>query len=420
MYASPWLRLALVWTLWLAPLHWCGLTAADGWSTSTTAPWKQGISTFNGSSYSLPLPNQVGASGDSQMVFDDPAPYTVPVDPNLYTQPLATVPYQLNPPASETAMPRVAEAVDLPDLNPPASVSTDQPAADSGSASWAELTRQEAAATNSLATEIPATEIPLSDVSTAATTPTMGQRIDSGVAIDEPPLAQETVRWYRYPWRWMTRGWKNHAEFGVDGSAGNAETLAFQTGAELKRKTDLYTLAVDIDYRFANAGDVTTENNGRWNVDYDRLVNNSPWSLFGKYGLEWDKFKAFDLRVNLNGGIGYHWIRNDRTTFVTRFGAGAMRKIGAPIDPWIAEAVFGLDGEHQLNKRNKLKGKVDYFPAWEDFNTYRIVTDLGWEILLDEAENLSVKFGVSDRYDNNPQGARPNDFYYSALLLVKF
>ena len=38
---------------------------------------------------------------------------------------------------------------------------------------------------------------------------------------------------------------------------------------------------------------------------------------FGKFGLEWDRFKAFDLRVNLNGGIGYHWIRQDDASFVT-------------------------------------------------------------------------------------------------------
>ncbi len=246
------------------------------------------------------------------------------------------------------------------------------------------------------------------------------RQIGSGATVDAPPLQDEVVRWYEYPWRWMTEGWENHAEFGLDGSDGNATTLAIQTGLELKRKTDAYTLAVDLDYRQASSRTVTTEDNARLNIDFDRLMGDSNWSMFGKFGLEYDTFKAFDLRVNVNGGLGYFWIRNDRTSLVTRFGAGASKEIGSPIDDWIAEAVFGIDAEHQLNSRNKLKGKLDYFPAWEDFSDFRLVTDLGWEILLNDSENFSLKLAVTDRYDSTPQGALANDVYYSALLLYKF
>ncbi|QDV61274.1 DUF481 domain-containing protein [Crateriforma conspicua] len=244
--------------------------------------------------------------------------------------------------------------------------------------------------------------------------------IGSQAVAESPPLQQEVIRWYQYPWRWMTQGWENHAEFGLDGSEGNADTLAIQTGLEMKRSTDAYTLAIDFDYRQASSRSVLTEDNARLNIDYDRLLGDSNWSAFGKLGFEYDDFKAFDLRLNLNGGLGYYWIRNDRTSFVTRFGAGASREFGAPIDDWTPEAVFGLDAEHQLNSRNKLKGKVDYFPSWEDFSDYRLVTDLAWEILLNEAENFSLKLAVTDRYDSTPQGALANDVYYSMLLLYKF
>ncbi|MCG8653695.1 MAG: DUF481 domain-containing protein [Pirellulales bacterium] len=136
--------------------------------------------------------------------------------------------------------------------------------------------------------------------------------------------------------------------------------------------------------------------------------------------MEWDQFKAFDLRLNLNGGVGYHWIRDESSTLVTRFGAGASQEIGAPNDDWIAEAVFGIEAEHQITRQQKMKGKVDYFPSWEGFDDYRIVTDVSWEILLDGTDNLSLKLAVTDRYDSTPQGAEPNDVYYSMLLLYKF
>lgn len=236
---------------------------------------------------------------------------------------------------------------------------------------------------------------------------------------EQAPLQQEVIRWYQYPRRWM-RGWDSHAEFGLDGSDGNANTLAIQTGLELKRKTDLDTLAIDIDYRQASGRNATTEDNGRFNIDYDRLVAETPWSAFGKFGMEWDRFKAFDLRLNVNGGVGYYWVRQDDANLVSRFGAGASREIGAPDDDWVAEAVFGIDADKQLNSRNKLKGKVDYFPAWEDFGNYRLVADVAWEILLDDSDNLSLKLAATDRYDSTPQGAKANDIYYSLLLLYKF
>lgn len=241
---------------------------------------------------------------------------------------------------------------------------------------------------------------------------------DEAIA-DEPPLESEVVRWYQYPQRWM-RGWDSHAELGLDGSTGNARTLSIQTGWESKRKTELYTLGLDFDYRQASNRSVTTEDNGRLNLDYDRLLMDTPWSGFAKYGMEWDKFKAFDLRLFTSAGIGYHWVRRDDATLVTRFGAGGSKEIGAPDDSWIPEAVFGGEAERQLTPRQKLKGKVDYFPAWENFNNFRLVSDVAWEILLDGSENLSLRLAATDRYDSTPQGAKKNDLYYSLLLLYKF
>jgi len=233
------------------------------------------------------------------------------------------------------------------------------------------------------------------------------------------PLQTDVTQWYQYPRRWM-KGWDSHAEFGLDGSDGNANTLAMQVGMELKRKTDHYTLGMDVNYRQASSRNKTTEENGRFNVNYDRLLGDTPWSAFIKQGMEWDRFKPFDLRLNLNAGAGYYWVRNDDTTLATRFGGGASREIGAPMDAWIPEAVFGFEAEHQMTDRQKLKGKFDYFPAWENFGDYRLVSDVSWELLLDGSENLSLKLAATDRYDSSPQGARPNDVYYSLLLLYKF
>lgn len=250
------------------------------------------------------------------------------------------------------------------------------------------------------------------------------KEIETATGIETPPLQTDVRHWYNYPRRWMDelglRGWDSHAELGLDGSSGNAETLAIQTGLEIKRKTKQHTFFIDLDYRQASSGSLTTEDNGRLNIDYDRHIAATPWSSFTKFGLEWDEFKAFDLRMNINSGIGYHWMRSDHVNFATRFGAGASKEFGSPDDDWSPEAVFGVDAERQLTARQKLKGMLDYFPSWDNFNDYRIVADVSWEILLDGSENLSLKVAATDRYDSTPQGAEPNDVYYSILLLYKF
>ena len=107
-------------------------------------------------------------------------------------------------------------------------------------------------------------------------------------------------------------------------------------------------------------------------------------------------------------------------TFIGRFGAGASREFGGPDNEWKPEALFGMDYDHQVNARNKLIAKADYFPEWRDFSNFRFIMDLSWEYLIDADGNLSLKLGAVDRYDSTPNGAKRNDVNYSALLLYKF
>lgn len=384
-------------------MSWCHVSVAIATDTTTSEPaasWQKGVSRWNGSGYELPIVDVTETTPQG----DEP-PYTLPVDPNS----AAPLTYQGSSvgitDAHQPVIP-VGSAVDrFSEFDLPLS------AADAMPEDLTDADRPD----QDLTEELPP---PVNDP--RADGGVIGEAIETGTtSVDEPPLQEEVTRWYHYPVRWA-RGWKSHAEFGLDGSDGNADTLAIQTGLEMKRQTDAYTLSLDVDYRQASNSGATTEDNGRFNIDYDRLLGDSAWSAFGKFGMEWDKFKAFDLRVNVNGGLGYYFIRDDTTTLVSRFGAGASQEIGSPIDDWIAEAVFGMEAERQLTRRQKIKAKVDYFPAWEDFSDYRLVTDLSWEILLDGSENLSLKLAATDRYDSTPQGAKANDLYYSLLLLYKF
>lgn len=404
-----------------APITDSQITGNQGnqWPATTAPP-----------SYQLPSLGSISPTGNSTSAG---VPYTVPTEPGAFTNPYAmsTESSGVNAGRSQPSY-AVAAALDDAEITGSDPLALDDAIGSPDTPKRSGADGQTGQANdNAMALPPPVQSDGATDGGQAIpkpedNTPSSSQVVESiesnfnsSFASEQPPLQREVIRWYQYPSRWM-RGWDSHAEFGLDGGEGNADTLAIQTGLETKRVTDAYTLALDFDYRQASSRGVTTEENGRLNIDYDRLLADSDWSAFGKFGLEWDQFKSFDLRLNLNSGVGYHWVRSDDATLVTRFGAGASRELGAPVDEWTPEAVFGIDAEKQLNDRHKLKAKLDYFPAWEDFGDYRIVADVSWEILLSDDENFSLKLAATDRYDSTPQGAEPNDLYYSLLLLYKF
>lgn len=240
------------------------------------------------------------------------------------------------------------------------------------------------------------------------------------VATFEAVTQADSLVWYN-PWSWIPKdGWSNSAELGINGSAGNSESFSFQTGTRFKRKTDFTLFDVRLSHNNTRANGIETQNNTLLYTDFERYLGKSPWSLFVKNGLEADKFKAFDFRYFINSGLGYNFYNTKDLKVTSRFGAGTSREFGGPDERWVPEALFGTDYEHQITKRNKIIAKVDYFPEWTDFNNFRLISDVSWEYLLDAKGNLSVKLGALDRYDSTPNGRKPNDVNYSALLLYKF
>lgn len=221
-------------------------------------------------------------------------------------------------------------------------------------------------------------------------------------------------------WTWYDPEiWGASFEIGINGTEGNSQTMSFRTAANVNRKTDHSDWKTDLTYAKTNANSVETQNYALFNSGVDWLFADSPWTLFTKTGLQYDEFKAFDLRLAVNAGVGYQVVKSDPLSLLWRFGAGTSREFGGPDDDWVPEGVFGIEFESQITKKQKLTAKTEYFPDWTDFMDYRLVTDFGWVMLIDEEANLSLKLSVTDQYDSTPNGREPNDINYSLLLLWK-
>ncbi len=233
---------------------------------------------------------------------------------------------------------------------------------------------------------------------------------------------EQEAMWYDWlvPSYWhMPVNWESSFELGIDGSEGNASTLSFRSGVDVRRKVGASDLKVSINYVKSTAEQVETKHNAQLKANHDWLLGKSPWSLFAKTILVYDEFRPFDLELTVNSGLGYMFIDNDIWSFKGRFGSGASRQWDGPKDSWRPEAMLGVDFNYALSNRQKLSITSEYYPDWTDFEIYRIRTDAGWEMLIDEATNMSLKLGVIDRYDSNAGGTRPNTLDYSLLLLWK-
>ena len=238
---------------------------------------------------------------------------------------------------------------------------------------------------------------------------------ESGDLVKIDPVAIPV--WYQPAYWFGLVPWDIGFELGLNGTEGINNALSIRTGGHLKLETKFWKYDTSLVYSKNTTNGVETQNNALLDVRVDRLLGESPWSLFYLNQELYDEFQAFDLRVSLNTGVGYQIVDTETTNMLTRFGAGASREFGGPDVRWAPEALFGLDYEHNISRTQRLIATVDYFPEWEDFNLFRVVTDMGWEVDLDQPRNLSLKFSILDRYDSTPNGVDHNEINYAALLI---
>jgi putative salt-induced outer membrane protein YdiY len=229
-----------------------------------------------------------------------------------------------------------------------------------------------------------------------------------------PPI--EVYEWYETSYWFGPAPWDMGLNFGINGSEGQNRSQSIQAGAYVKRDAELWTLDSKISYNLTSANSIETQNNAMLDARVDRKLNKSAWSLFVLNQTQYDEFQPFDLRVAINSGVGYKWVDTENFNLLGRFGGGASREFGGPDDEWAAEALFGLDYEYLISDKQRLTAKVDYFPEWQDFGNYRVVSDVGWEIDLDKPKNMSLRVTVNDRYDSTPNGVDPNLVNYAVLL----
>jgi len=225
------------------------------------------------------------------------------------------------------------------------------------------------------------------------------------------------------PWENRPRDgvrWQGEVELGLNAAHGNSRTNNLFNGFDLERATRTGILSLDWKYVKSTSNKTVIEHHALLDVSHHWMKEGRDQGWFASFGMEYDEFRAFDIRTAFNGGRLVTLGAGEDFTLMGKFGAGVSQELGGLNEDVIPEAVLGIHLMRQLTRWQRIAIESDYYPDWRDFSEFRVEVDVGWEILLDDRHDISFKMSALNRYDSTPQGRKANDLDYALLLLWKF
>ena len=212
--------------------------------------------------------------------------------------------------------------------------------------------------------------------------------------------------------------WDVSASLGFSHTSGNSETLLLTGSLVGKRKIKDADLELGIDGAYGeNDGDSNVETLRVWGQYDDPISERVYW--YGRAEGYHDGIADLDYRVTLSPGLGYHFIKKEKTLLRGEFGPSWIyQRLGGRTEDYFAVR-FAERFEHKFNDRVKLYQGVEFLPQIDDWENYLVNFVIGIESMLTQKMSLDVFF--VDNYNSRPaEGRKHNDTKLVAALKYKF
>jgi len=217
--------------------------------------------------------------------------------------------------------------------------------------------------------------------------------------------------------------WTGTGTIGLAGTAGNAKTLTFTTGVNASRTTKTDKTSISFSFIKASAR-IDNESRGtaeavRGGISYNRNADSRLFfSVFNDY--EYDRFQNLDLRFVLGGGLGFHALKNDKSSLDMLAGLAYNRSsFSTPLVRNSAEFYWGDEYSLKLGSATSLVQSYRMFNDLTELGAYRVNFDIGLSTKL--LAWLSWNVSLSNRYLSDPApGRKTNDFLYTTGLGITF
>jgi putative salt-induced outer membrane protein YdiY len=212
--------------------------------------------------------------------------------------------------------------------------------------------------------------------------------------------------------------WETSVNAGLSYTSGNSDTLLVTAGIDTKRKGEHDEWAFGAKGAYGTSeGDANNELAAGYG-QYNHLFSER-FYVYGRVDALYDGIADIDYQVNLSPGVGYYFIKKERTTLLGEFGPGYMwEKKGGVADDY-ATLRFAQKYEQKLGEKARLWESLSYLPQIDDWGNYRLIAEIGIEAPI--VKDLSLRLVASDIYNSQPAaGKEENDFMLIGGVSYKF
>jgi putative salt-induced outer membrane protein YdiY len=217
--------------------------------------------------------------------------------------------------------------------------------------------------------------------------------------------------------------WTGGANVSFALTRGNSETknLALAFLADRKTLTDHLGLYMNTVYATNDAPGAVpnlTANAIQGGARYD---HNLTARVFGFVAgdFQTDQLQELDLRSVFSGGLGYHMIKTERTTFDLLGGANYTREKYDTFSRNVAGLTLGEELATKLGAATALTEKLYFYPDLSETGEYRAAFNFGTVTKINSWLGWQNSFG--DIYVTNPPpGTRQNDVLLTTGLNFSF
>jgi putative salt-induced outer membrane protein YdiY len=216
-------------------------------------------------------------------------------------------------------------------------------------------------------------------------------------------------------------GWDWSASVGMTGSSGNTENFGARAAIGGERKTSKHETSIALSYIYGTSDGQKNTSRGELRVRNDWLTEGK-WRYFAQGKYEYDEFQQWEHRISGAAGVGYEFIKDDKTTLLGRAGLGGSYELGGVAEEkLIPEGLLGLDWTYKYSENTTLTASTTYYPSFDDLGEFRWNNRAGLEIVMDKETGMTLTTGFEHRHDSDPgSGFKPNDVNYYMGLGWKF
>lgn len=213
--------------------------------------------------------------------------------------------------------------------------------------------------------------------------------------------------------------WLSNIDVSISGATGNTETMSFRFGFNTVRETERQRTAIDASYSYGESDSVKDRSDATAGVLQDWYLLDSPWGLFATVRYDFDEFKQWRHRASAHGGGTYRFIKREDLMLIGRVGAGVIRQWNE--NDTQGEGLLGLEVNWTIDDRQQLNAATTYYPSFDGFDDYRLVSRAEWRMALDVKRGLNLVAGIESEYESEvPDEFKNHDLRFYAGLGFAF